>query len=188
MKPNILSWNLRGLNDEEKCLRIKNLQRVWKVDVLCPKWRLCPIILCVVYKLYRGCNHVDWCCLDSRGCTVVSCSCGIGRWWRKIIGCVVEFLVTVSFRNVEDQFAWAFAYVYGPNADGDRRFLWDELSGLLSWWDLPYCIEGDFNVTRFPSERSGEARICPAMLEFSDFISKPGLMDIPLVGMLFYVV
>jgi hypothetical protein len=28
MKPNILSWNLRGLNDEEKCLRIKNLQRV----------------------------------------------------------------------------------------------------------------------------------------------------------------
>jgi hypothetical protein len=28
MKPNILSWNLRGLNDEEKCLRIKNLQSV----------------------------------------------------------------------------------------------------------------------------------------------------------------
>jgi hypothetical protein len=43
---------------------------------------------------------------------VVSCSCGIGRWWRKIIGCVVEFLVTVSFRNLEDQFAWAFALMF----------------------------------------------------------------------------
>jgi hypothetical protein len=29
---------------------------------------------------------------------------------------------------------------------------------------------GDFNVTRFPSERLGEACYCLAMLEFSDFI------------------
>jgi hypothetical protein len=32
---------------------------------------------------------------------------------------VSEFLV------VEDQFAWAVGGVYGPNADGDRSFLWD---------------------------------------------------------------
>jgi hypothetical protein len=100
----------------------------------------------------------------------------------KIDGCVGEFSVAVSFRNVEDHFAWAFVGVYGPNADGDRRFLWDELAGLLSWWDLPWCIGGDFNVTCFSSERSSEARMCPAMLEFSDFIYEQGLMDIPLVG------
>jgi len=39
-----------------------------------------------------------------------------------------------------------------------------------------------FNVTRFLSERSGEARIYLAMLEFSNYISKQGLMDISLVG------
>jgi hypothetical protein len=31
----------------------------------------------------------------------------------------------------------------------DRRLLWDELAGLLNWWDLPWCIGGDFNVTQF---------------------------------------
>ena len=41
---------------------------------------------------------------------------------------------------------------------------------------------GDFNVTRFPSERSGEGWQNHAMGEFSDFISELGLMDIPLLG------
>lgn len=36
---------------------------------------------------------------------------------------------------------------YGPNSDRDVRLLWDELFGLLSWWNLPWCTRGDFNVT-----------------------------------------
>jgi hypothetical protein len=57
---------------------------------------------------------------------VIFCSCGIRGWWgnAKSVG---EFSVVVSFKTVEDQFAWPFAGVYGPNTDGDRRFLWDEL-------------------------------------------------------------
>jgi hypothetical protein len=39
---------------------------------------------------------------------------------------------------------------------------------------------GDFNVTRFPSERSGEGSMS-AMRDF-DFISDQGLMDFPLAG------
>jgi hypothetical protein len=50
--------------------------------------------------------------------------------------------VAVSFINVADQFAWAYAGAYGPIVDGDRRFSWDELAGLLSWWDLPSALEG----------------------------------------------
>jgi len=42
----------------------------------------------------------------------------------------------------------------GPNSGNDRRLLWDELAGIISWWNMPWCIGGDFNVTRFPSERS----------------------------------
>lgn len=67
-------------------------------------------------------------------------------------------------RNVEDDFIWTFARVYSPNLDNVRRFLWEELVGLISWWDLSWCIGGDFNVTHFPNERLGVARLSPAMI------------------------
>jgi hypothetical protein len=53
---------------------------------------------------------------------------------------VGEFIVACYFRNGEDQFTWAFAGIYGPNFDSDRRFLWDEFAGLLIWWNLAWCI------------------------------------------------
>ena len=70
--------------------------------------------------------------------------------------------------------------MYGPNGDYDRQLLWDELAGLLSWWDLPWCIGGDFNVIRFPSERSGGRCINASMREFSDFTFERSLMDLSL--------
>jgi hypothetical protein len=64
---------------------------------------------------------------------------GILMMWDMRVG---EFTISSSFRNVEDQFSWAFASAYGPNIDGDIRLLWDELACLLGWWNLPWCIGG----------------------------------------------
>jgi exonuclease III len=35
MKLKILSWNVRGINEPDKSLRIKGLIREWKVDLVC---------------------------------------------------------------------------------------------------------------------------------------------------------
>jgi hypothetical protein len=43
---------------------------------------------------------------------------------------------------------------------------------------MQWCIGGDLNVTQFPSERSGEARLCSTIMDFSD----QGLRDLPLTG------
>jgi hypothetical protein len=62
--------------------------------------------------------------------------------------------------------------------DKDRGLMWDELSGIHSWWDVSWCLGGDFNVVRFPSERVGSNHFSPAMYDFSDFISTNGLINI----------
>jgi hypothetical protein len=71
----------------------------------------------------------------------------------KVKDCLRNYLVVCKFKNVIDQFEWAFAK-NSPNLDVDRRLLWEEVAGLISWWVLAWCIEGDFNVTCFPSDRS----------------------------------
>jgi hypothetical protein len=85
-------------------------------------------------------------------------------------------------RNTDDNLVWVFEGVYGPNDDGDRRVLWDELAGLMSWWEMPWCIGGDFNVVRFPSERLGDSGYSAAMMEFSEFIFVQSLVDLVLEG------
>jgi hypothetical protein len=35
MKHKIISWNVRDLNERDKRLRISNLLRLWKVDIVC---------------------------------------------------------------------------------------------------------------------------------------------------------
>jgi hypothetical protein len=112
---------------------------------------------------------VDWGYLDSSGA-----SGGILIMWdtrvvEKVDVCVGAYTLAVSFKNVVDLSIWAFLGVYGPNRDRDRKLLWDELAGVLSWWNLSWCIGGDFNVIRFPSERSGGARLDSAMMVFFDF-------------------
>ena len=55
---------------------------------------------------------------------------------------------------MQDNFVWGLIGIYGPNDDTLRGYLWEKLENFLSGWDVPWCLEGDFNVIRFPSERS----------------------------------
>lgn len=182
MKPKILSWNVRGLNEGDKRLKVRNLLRQWKADIICLQETKLDFVSNSLVRSLWGCHFVDWCYLASRGA-----SGGILIMWdrrivEKIDVYVGEFVVACSFRGVADNFSWAFAGVYGPNLDSLRSSLWDELAGLSSWWEQPWCIGGDFNVTRFPAERSRDVRINAAMMEFSDFIFEQDLMDLPLTG------
>jgi hypothetical protein len=58
MKYRILSWNVRGLNDRDERLRISNLLRLWKVDIVCfQETKLVSISNCLVQSLW-GCPYV----------------------------------------------------------------------------------------------------------------------------------
>jgi hypothetical protein len=54
------------------------------------------------------------------------------------------FSVSCKFGEVSSGFLWTFSSVYGPNRRVDRHMLWEELSGVCSWWGIPWCVGGDF--------------------------------------------
>jgi len=45
---------------------------------------------------------------------------------------MTRYTVACSLKSIDDNLVWVFEGVYGPNDDGDRRVLWDELASLMS--------------------------------------------------------
>jgi hypothetical protein len=185
MKPKILSWNVRGLNEGNKRLRIRNLLKQWKADIICLKETKLEIIFNSLVRNLWSCPFADWCYLASCGASSGMLIMWDKRIVEKINVFVGECVLACSFKSIEEDFFWAFARVYGPNIDALRSSLWDELADLSSWWVLPWSIGGDFNVIHFPAKRSSDVCLNFAILEFSNFNFEQGLMDLPLAGGLF---
>jgi len=76
--------------------------------------------------------------------------------------------------------------IYAPCDMGGKRQLWQELSRRkLHSQDLCWCLVGDFNCIRHPSERMGSNRgnsEASIMSEFNDWLAVMEVEDIPCVG------
>ena len=66
--------------------------------------------------------------------------------------------------------------------------MWTELDSVRERWTVAWCVFGDFNIIRYPTERLGCTSFSPAMFKFSDFIERNFLIDLPLVGGRVYMV
>jgi exonuclease III len=104
MKLKILSWNVRGINELDKRLRIKGLIRDWKVDLVCLMETKMEVITRVVVRSLWGCQHVDLCYM---GTSRVSGGILI-MWDRRAVEKVDEYVgrytLVVSLRNADDNF------------------------------------------------------------------------------------
>ena len=87
MKPKILSRNARGLNKGVKRLKVKNLLRQSKVDIICLQETKLEFISSSIVKNLWGCPYVEWCYVASRGA-----SGGISLMWDRRVVTKIEFL------------------------------------------------------------------------------------------------
>jgi hypothetical protein len=106
MKPKILTWNVRGLNEGHKHLRIRNLLQDWKVDIVCfQETKLFSMSWRLVQSLW-WCNYVDWVCLDSCGASGGILILGDKRVVEKIENCFGVYSLAVKFRSIVDNSIW----------------------------------------------------------------------------------
>ena len=98
---------------------------------------------------------------------------------------VGNYSVSCRFKNVEDGFCWAFSGVYGPSVKVEKEEFLSELGAIKGLWNKPWCVAGDFNMIRFPSERSRGGRLSPSMRRFTEVIEELELRDLPLQGGMF---
>ena len=124
-----------------------------------------------------SCPYIDWLYLGSKGA-----SGGILLMWdRRVVEKIEEtmghFSICCRFKNVSDQFEWAFTSIYGPNLNRKLQLMWEE-------WTAGGICHGVGEVilmlSVFYRRGLGAGRFTHSMYDFSDFISLHGLMDNPL--------
>ena len=133
MNLKIISWNVRGLNEKEKRLKVRNFLLSWRADIVCLQETKLEWVTKGLVRSIWSCPYIDWLYLGSEGA-----SGGILLMWdirvvEKIVEAVGHFSISCRFKNVSDQFEWAFTGIYGPNLNKKRQFMWEELASLNSW-------------------------------------------------------
>ncbi|RVW50375.1 hypothetical protein CK203_086395 [Vitis vinifera] len=92
------------------------------------------------------------------------------------------FSILCWFKNCVDGVVWVFTGVYGLVCSGDREEFWEELGSVKGLWSDPWCVGGDFNLVRFPEERSRGGGLTATMRRFSEVLEDLELRDYPLRG------
>ena len=91
-----------------------------------------------------------------------------------------KYSISVELRllgeeNVEK---WLLTNVYGPlDFENQKEFI-SELNQIRTKWAGQWMLIGDFNITRFQQERSGNCRGKKASMLFNCFINDQHLIEI----------
>ena len=123
MNLKILSWNVRGLNEKEKRIKVRNFLRSWRADIVFLQETKLEWVTRGIVRSIWSFPYIDWLYLGSEGAFG-----GILLMWdrrvvEKIEEAVGHFPISCRFKNVSDQFEWAFTSIYGPNLNKKRQFM-----------------------------------------------------------------
>lgn len=111
----------------------------------------------VIQNLWGGSNF-EFACSSS-----VGASGGLFSIWKNDFFWASNITMHRSFILLQgilfNNFPGVLVNIYAPNVVVDRRELWEELMWLKANSCEPWCIGGDFNEIKSPSERVGCVRV-----------------------------
>ena len=84
MNLKILTWNVRGLNEKEKRLKVRNFLRSWRADIACLQETKLKWVTRGLVRRIWSCPYIDWLYLGSEGVLLLElCSCGTEGWLKR---------------------------------------------------------------------------------------------------------
>ncbi|XP_059311005.1 uncharacterized protein LOC132062449 [Lycium ferocissimum] len=117
----------------------------------------------------------------------VNCSGKIWIFWTdECLGVVIsesEQQVTLQLTHPSLNQSMLVSLVYAKCDRDEREVLWESMVELVNQHDLPWLIEGDFNIIVFDEEKQGGLPVSSnETLDFSNCIQSCGLIDVGFSG------
>ena len=182
----LAAWNIRGLNDPLKEKELSAFVRVHFLSVVCiletrVRTSNTDIIFSSILPGWGLLHNYDhallgriWVCGNSSVVSIAAMHCT-----DQAILCYITVL--------KDNSSFFCSAIYASNNQIDRRVLWSHLQWCASTMrSMPWFFVGDFNTTRFSSEKNGgNMNIDTVMEEFHECLFNLELADMPFLGPLF---
>ena len=182
---NILCWNERGINSEEKQLAIRNAIEISGCSVVCFQETKRETFDASYVKLFCPKKFDMFEFVPS-----VGNSGGLITAWMSSVFTGVSvlsesFALGVRFTSTQSNDSWTLVNVYGPCADPNRALFTAWLFDLQIPNGEDWLILGDFNYIRAPDNRNRGGGNANDMLIFNEFIRSHSLVEIPIKGRAF---
>lgn len=176
----LLSWNVRGLGSDEKCLVVKNTIKNSRCDV-CVLQETKSNIISLPYVLRFLPSFFDY---DVAFNLAQNSSGGMIIAWKRAFKLVAQWstrhTITVRLQQTATGSFFTITNAYGPTVDSLKEGFITELSLAASLADSNWLLAGDFNLVRWLTDCSSCCSSFRLMELFNEFISQSGLMDVPL--------
>ena len=179
----VLSWNVRGLGDPDKCNVVRDAISSANPTVMCVQESKLHSIDQFKIKTFLppqlACSYKYIPAVGSRG--------GIVTAWSQSYWSCSDFtlknhsLTTLLVSTLSDH-SLTVTNVYGPSDHRHSSDFLRELHDLSSNINGPWVIIGDFNLIRSGDEKNNVNVNIPLMNTFNDTINSLGVMEIPLLG------
>ncbi|WMV23105.1 hypothetical protein MTR67_016490 [Solanum verrucosum] len=152
----------------------------WKADIIClQETKLEGNVVDLAKQVWAG-RWIKQAYLESSGTRGGILMMWDERAWRGEILEIGAYSITCKFESQLQDFKCHITGVYAPNCYKERRIVWEEVSAVRGLMEGPWAICGDFNVTRYISEKKNCTVRTRGMKEFSDFIEDMKLVDLQL--------
>lgn len=184
-KTKLLSWNVKGLGNPDKCNVVKDVIRTSRCDVcLLQETKMNEVTLNYVWRFLP--SFFNPCCAfseanHSKGGIIIA--------WKKSYemesSWATRHALSVLLNHVKSGNKMVVTAVYGPSVDSEKEDFIKELYHMASLIEFPWIMAGDFNLVRWLIDRSGSLRGFRLMDLFNEFIQKYGLVDIQLRNRLY---
>lgn len=178
----IISWNVRGLNERDKRLAVRQTFFFEKPDMICLQETKLDEINDSKRKEICGKRLGESIILKAqhtRGGILIAWR---DRRYRYVSHTEQEYCLSV---RVEDSFTgveMVLTGVYGPSRSGLTQEFFNELREARSIDDCPWIVCGDFNLTMHIQDRNRATSNWRGPLQFVELVSELELINLPMHG------
>ncbi|KAJ4758039.1 DNA-(apurinic or apyrimidinic site) lyase [Rhynchospora pubera] len=181
----VLCWNVRGMNEKEKRLAIKQTPKLEKPNVIC--FQETKLSQTSVQIISQACGNrysqfltVD--ALQGRGGLLTAWDPNILEVENSLAS---TFHLTVDFIVRKDGSKLRLTNLYGPSNQIGRDVFLRDIRSVCPGNNTPWMLCGDFNLTLQLQERTNPLYNRSGTAEFADLVDELQLLDLDLEGRTF---